>query len=52
MTTPLHIRLLYLQAIPVGALLLLLAVPGFVVLAVLSLMSNRVEKGFEEMFEG
>lgn len=45
-------RLLYLRAIPVGTLLVLLAVPAFVVLAVLSLMSKRVQKGFEVMFEG
>lgn len=45
-------RLLYLRAIPVGGLLLLLAVPAFVVLAVLSLLCKNVQKGFEEMFEG
>jgi len=43
-------RSLYLRAIPVGGLLLLLAVPGFVVLAMLSLMSKKVQKEFEEMF--
>ena len=45
-------RSLYLRAIPVGELLVLLAVPAFVVLAVLSLMCKSVQKGFEEMFEG
>jgi len=43
-------RLLYLRAIPIEGLLLLLAVSGFVVLAMLSLMSKKVQKEFEEMF--
>lgn len=44
-------RSLYLRAVPVGSLLLLLVVPAFVVLAVLSLMSKRVQKKFEEIFD-
>ena len=43
-------RAMILRAIPVGGLLVLLAVPAFVVLAVLSLMSKKVERQFQEMF--
>lgn len=45
-------RALYLRAIPVSGLLLLLAVPAFVVLAMVSLMSKKAQRGFEEIFGG
>jgi len=45
-------RPLYLRAIPVGSLLILLALPSFIVLAILSLLSKEVQSKFEEMFGG
>ena len=45
-------RPLFLSAIPVGFLLFLWVVPGFVVLAILSLLSKGAEKKFKEMMGG
>lgn len=45
-------RPLYLRAIPVGTLLVLIALPAFIILVVLGVFSKKVQKGFEEMFGG
>lgn len=45
-------RALYLRAIPVGGLLLLLAIPVFVTLVLLSVFSERAQEAFEKMFGG
>jgi len=43
-------RPLYLSVIPVDTFLVLLALPSFIALAILSLLSKEVQAKFEEMF--
>lgn len=45
-------RPLFLSVIPVGAYLLFLALPAFIALAIVTLLSKEAERKFEEMMGG